>query len=158
MTFTEQTTSPEAFRQWAGDMSAEYRYTMGKAGEEFFRALQEDGDILAARCPACDEAFLPPQIHCPECFGGIDEREALEDPATVEQVTVNRLSLDGERLDEPEVYALVTWDGVQGGLLHRLLDVDPGEAESGLTVERVLEDAGAREGGINDIRGFRPTG
>lgn len=157
MTFTEQTTDPEAFRQWAGDMSAEYRYTMGQAGEEFFRALQEDGDIIAAECPECEKRFLPPQIHCPECFGGIEERVALEDPATVERVTVNRLGLDGERLDEPEVYALVTWDGVEGGLFHRLLDVDPDEAEAGLPVERVLEDPGDREGGINDLRGFRPA-
>jgi uncharacterized OB-fold protein len=160
MVFTEQTPDPESFVQWEGSMSAEYRYTFGQAGEAFFRALQEEGEIRAAECPACDKRFLPPRIFCPECFGNLEDRDLVpvDGDATVERVTVNRLDLEGERLDEPEVYGLVSFEGVDGGILHRLLDVDPDGAEAGLAVEPVLEDRSEREGGIEDIRGFRPTG
>lgn len=159
MVFTEQTPDPGAFVQWEGSMAAEYRYTFGQAGEAFFRALQEDGDIGAARCPACDKTFLPPRIFCPGCFGNLEDEDLVpvDDPATVERVTVTRVGLDGDRLDEPEVFGLVSFDGVDGGILHRLLDVDPEEAEAGVAVERVLEDPSEREGGITDLRGFRPV-
>lgn len=153
MTFTEQTPDPGHFVQWEGDMEADYVYTFGQAGERFFRALQEDGEILATECEDCGKRWLPPRIYCTECFEEVDGYVPVEGTATVAHATVSRLGLDGDELDEPTVYGLVTWDDVDGGILHELL-VDPDEAEAGLEVTAVLKDAGDREGGIGDIEGF----
>lgn len=162
MTFAEQTPDPDHFVLWHGDMEADYVYTFGQAGEAFFRALKDEGTILAAACPECDKRWLPPRIHCPSCFKGldVDAFAPVEGPATVRHATVAREGVDGP-LGTPEVLALVGFDGVEGGLLHRLLDVDPTTAANGglagTTVEPVLKPEGEREGLITDIEGFRPA-
>jgi uncharacterized OB-fold protein len=65
-------------------------------------------------------------------------------------------SLEGEPLAEPEVVALIRMDGVHGGLVHRLGEIDLEDVEIGLLVEAVLKPAEEREGSILDIRYFKP--
>lgn len=59
----------------------------------------------------------------------------------------------GESLDEPVTFAYVTFEGVTGGLLHRIL----GEARAGDTVRPVFKSKKDRQGSILDIKGFRST-
>jgi len=155
MTFRERTTRAEAFRAWKGDMEADYLYTTGVAGERFFTELRDTGRILAARCASCDLAYLPPRTYCEECLGALSDWRPVEGPATVEAVTVVHVDERGERLAAPQVWALVRWKGIHGGLVHRLA-VSPDRAKRGLRVRPVLRREGERIGNITDILHFAP--
>lgn len=158
MTFPEQTPDPAHFVQWSGDMEGDYVYTMGVAGERFFRRLMDDGEILAATCVDCETTWLPPRIYCPSCMRSLepDDFELVEGPAAVRYATAERRTVDGETLADPEVLALIGFPGIEGGLLHRVL-APPEEVTSGLEVQPVLKPEDDREGLITDIEGFEPV-
>ncbi|HEV8595126.1 MAG TPA: Zn-ribbon domain-containing OB-fold protein [Thermoplasmata archaeon] len=155
MTFRERTRRAEAFRSWPGDMEADYRYTTGVAGERFFVELRDTGRILAARCDACDLAYLPPRIYCENCMGATTDWIPVEGPATVESVTTLHLDERGARLSEPQVWAILRWPGIHGGLVHRL-SVPADRAKIGLKVRPVLRPPRDRVGNITDIVHFAP--
>lgn len=155
MTFLERTTRPEALRAWVGDMEADYLYTSGVAGERFFTALRDAGKIMAATCTSCDVTYLPPRMYCEACLGPLTEWKAVREPATVETVTVAHLDERGRRLEAPEVWAILRWKGVRGGLVHRLA-VPPAKAKAGMKVRPVLRPPRERRGQITDIRHFAP--
>lgn len=155
MTFLERTTKPDRFRAWKGDMEADYRYTSGVAGERFFTALRDTGKLLAARCPSCDIRYLPPRMYCEDCFGPLADWSAVDGPATVETVSVVHVDAKGTPLPAPQVWAILRWKGIRGGLVHRLATA-PERAKPGLAVRPVLRPRPERVGNITDIMHFAP--
>ncbi len=156
MTFLERTTDVKRLRHVGVDMSVDYIYTSGIAGETFFKALRDEGRILAAHCPVCKNNQLPPRMFCEGCFTEL--REFVDVPAEgrVAAVTVVRKDRRGRPLPNPEVFAFVTFKGIQeGGLIHRLL-VLPDKAKAGLAVRVKFKPKEARTGTILDIEGFEP--
>jgi hypothetical protein len=137
-------------------MEADYIYTSGIAGERFFTALRDDGKILGARCASCHLTYLPPRIFCERCFARLETWVAVPATGTVAASTVAHLDHRGRPASEPEVWALVTFAGVHGGLVHRLL-VPPATARAGMRVRARLRPKGARRGTITDIEGFEPS-
>ena len=157
MTFLERTTDVTRLRHVDVDMSMDYIYTSGIAGEVFFRALRDEGRILAARCPVCKTNQLPPRMFCERCFSELKDIVDVPAEGRVAALTVARLDRRGRPLRAPEVYAFVTFRGIQvGGLIHRLL-VTPEKAAVGLSVRPRLKPREARTGTILDIVGFEPT-
>ncbi len=75
----------------------------------------------------------------------------------VAALTVAHLDREGVRLSRPQVWAFVTFQGIRGGLVHRLL-VPPGRARVGLAVRPKLKAREDRVGAITDIEGFEPVG
>ena len=63
--------------------------------------------------------------------------------------------LEDERLQAPEVVALVSWEGVRGGLVHRIGEVAPEAVTIGMAVEPVWAEQ--RVGAMSDISHFRPV-
>jgi Predicted nucleic-acid-binding protein containing a Zn-ribbon len=53
--------------------------------------------------------------------------------------------------------AFIKMEGVHGGLIHRLGEVEPEEVEIGMVVEAVFRPQEEREGSILDIKYFKPT-
>jgi len=140
-------------RAWPGDFPVSHLYTMGVAGERFFRELKDSGRFLGTRCAACDHVHLPPSIFCPRCFAALDEWTEVGPQGTVRAVTVAHRGVEGEPLDPPETLALVHLDGASDLLLHRI-----GEAQGvqiGARVEPVFKDPAERTGSILDVRYFR---
>ncbi len=157
MTFLERTTDVKKLRHWGIDMSVDYIYTSGIAGERFFTALRDEGRILAVHCPVCKNNQLPPRPFCEGCFTELTEYVDVPAEGRVAAVTVSRVDRDGKPLPTPEVFAFVTFKGIQeGGLIHRLL-VLPKEAKPGLAVRVKLKPKEARAGNILDIEGFEPS-
>ncbi len=157
MTFLERTTDVKKLRHWDIDMSVDYIYTSGIAGERFFTALRDEGRILAVHCPVCKNNQLPPRPFCEGCFTELTEYVDVPAEGRVAAVTVSRVDRRGKPLPTPEVFAFVTFKGIQeGGLIHRLL-VPPKDAKPGLTVRVKLKPKEARAGNILDIEGFEPT-
>lgn len=156
MTFLERTTDARRFRHWEGDIEADYIYTSGIAGERFFVALRDEGRLLAARCEKCDLAYLPPRSFCERCFSELTTFVDVPPVGRVESLTTTRVDRSGEYLATPEPWAFVTFRGIHGGLIHRLL-MEPERARVGIAVRPRMKAQGERVGAITDIEGFEPA-
>jgi len=143
-------------RAWQGNIPIESLYTVGLAGERFFRQIKDQGRLIGTYCPQCDLTYVPPRLYCQRCFDQLDEVEVSTQGA-VRTYTALYLGLDGQPLDEPELLAFVQLDGADGGLVHRLGEVSVEEVEIGLRVEAVFKPPEEREGSILDIEYFRPV-
>ena len=151
MTLLER--DPQAPAQWRGDMPVTNRYTFGLAGERFFRALQ-DGRILGTRCPRCQHTYVPAALFCERCMGALEEWVDVGLSGEVHTYTVLHAALDGGRLERPELIAFVRLG--DGGLVHRLGEVEADDVHIGMAVEAVFRPAAERQGSILDIACFRP--
>ena len=56
-----------------------------------------------------------------------------------------------------QITAVISIDGTDGAIVHRIKGVDPGSVFIGLRVEMVMKPKNKREGGIFDIDHFKPT-
>ena len=155
MTFLDRTTDSRRFRHWEGNLEADYIYTSGIAGERFFVTLRDEGRLLAARCTACDLDYLPPRLFCEDCFAELADFVDVPRVGRVAAVTVAHVDRRGKRLSQAQVWAFVTFRGIRGGLVHRLL-VPPDRAKVGTAVRARLKPKAARVGAITDIEGFEP--
>lgn len=156
MTFLERTTDARRLRHWEGNLEADYIYTSGLAGERFFRALRDEGRILAVHCPGCDLDYLPPRPFCERCFAELREYVDVPPLGRVAAVTVAHVDRRGERLRVPEVFGFVTFKGIHGGLIHRLL-APSDRVRPGLPVRVRLRPREVRTGAITDMEGFEPA-
>jgi uncharacterized OB-fold protein len=144
-------------RVWYDNMPLESQYTVGIAGERFFRALKDQGTILGTVCPECDLTYVPATMYCERCFAELDEWVDVGTRGSVYTFTVLTRTLEDEELEEPEILALVRIGGAHGGIIHRLGEVDLEDVEIGMEVEAVLKPQEEREGSILDIQYFRPV-
>jgi uncharacterized OB-fold protein len=156
MTFLDRTTDARKFRHWEGSVEADYIYTSGVAGERFFVALREEGRMLASRCTACTLDYLPPRMFCEDCFAELTEYVDVPNAGRVAAITTAYIDRTGAKLPHPEVWAFVAFDGIRGGLVHRLL-VPPDRARAGLAVRARIKPRDVRTGTITDIEGFEPV-
>ena len=151
----EKIGDPTNARPLRGDIPIYHRYTLGVAGERFFKAMRDQKQLLASLCPGCGQRFLPPKMYCEVCFEETQEWSPVEGPGYVKTYTILHRSLEEEPLEHPVVVALIAWQAVRGGLLHRLEGVDPSDVKVGLAVEPQWADE--RTGSLEDIRCFRPA-
>jgi len=156
MSLLERIEKLEEAKAWPGSIPITSRYTVGIAGERFFREIKDNARFLGTRCPNCDITYVPPRLYCERCFAKLDDWVEVEPTGTVRTYTVLHLALDGSPLDEPEILAFIVLDGSDGGLVHRLGEVDPDEVEIGMRVEAVFKPEAERKGSILDIGYFRP--
>jgi uncharacterized OB-fold protein len=144
-------------RQVAGTIPIHHRYTLGVAGERFFRAMRDEQQLLAAPCPKCGDLLLPAKMYCERCFRETGEDWVpMEGPGYVRSFTVLHRDLEEQPLDPPVVVALISWPNARGGLVHRLDEVTPANVTIGMTVEPAW--ATERVGALTDISHFRPAG
>lgn len=139
------------------DITLYGRYTYGIAGEKFFREIKDKGRLIGTKCKECDLVYLPPQIYCERCFSELDEWVEIHSKATIHTFAVAHRDLDDCELAEPQAIAMVKFDGVHGGLVHRLSEVATEDIEIGMPVEIVFKPEAERTGSILDIEYFRPV-
>lgn len=155
---TEQIEQVEDIRYIHGTIPVSFAYTMGVAGERFFRELMENGRFVGTRCQRCEYTYLPPRLYCERCFASLDEQWVeVSSRGTVEAFTVAYVDLDGQPLAEPQLLALIQLEGADGMLVHRLGEVKAEDVEIGLPVAAVLRPRRQRKGSILDIRYFKPA-
>ncbi len=145
-------------RHWTDSIPLEYHYTAGVAGEEFRRELRDHGKLLTSKCPKCKTNYLPARMFCPSCFVETKDRTTITKPGYVYSYTAVSEDRSGVKLHEPVLVALVKFDGVTGGIVHRLeLDM-PEKAAIGLKVEPALREKNTRTGALTDIMHFKALG
>lgn len=153
----EQISQPEDIRYWHGEIPVRFAYTMGVAGERFFREIKENARFLGSRCPQCEYTYLPPRLYCERCFASLDGQWLeVSRQGSVEALTVAHLDLDGQPLARPEVLALIRLEGADGLLVHRIGGAAAEGVEIGQRVEAVFQPRRQRRGSILDIRYFKP--
>jgi uncharacterized OB-fold protein len=153
MTLLER--DPKAPQAWIGDLPVTSRYTYGLAGERFFRAIKDEGRILGSYCPDCDHTYVPATLFCERCLGELDEWLDVGVRGELHTFTLLFEGYDGSQLTAPEIVGFVSLG--DGGLVHRLGEVEPTEVYIGMTVEAVFKPQEQREGSILDIVYFRPV-
>ena len=154
---TEKLTDPKKIIHWPGHMETDYIYTLGIAGEKFFTEIKENGRILGARCRQCGHTFVPPRLYCEKCFKATTEWVNLGTKGYVYTFTISYIDIDGAKLQEPIIYALIKFKDAEGGLIHKLGEIKPDEVEIGTPVEVVLKPITERTGNITDIKYFKPA-
>ena len=142
-------------RAWPGEFPVSHLYTMGVAGERFFRELKANGRLLGTRCADCAHVYVPPSIFCPRCFAALEEWREVGPQGTVRAITTAHRGVEGDVLEAPETLALIQLDGADDLLAHRIGETN--NIEIGARVEPVLEEAAQRRGSILDVRYFRPA-
>lgn len=159
----EKVTQVGQTKPWFGELSAGPsepslygQYTYGIAGERFFREIKDKGRLMGTKCEKCELVYLPPRIYCERCFSELVEWLTIPNRGLVHTFTISYVDLDGSRLEEPVIVAFVTFDGVYGGLVHRLSEVEPEKVGIGMPVEIVFKPKAKRIGSILDIDYFRP--
>ncbi len=141
---------------WEGQIPMSYIYTVGRAGEVFFRELI-NGKILGAKCDACNTIYVPARIFCEKCFARLEGKYLdVGTKGRVYTFTQCYETYEGIRKDEPSIVAVIHIDGTQGFLVHWLGEVDFKDVSIGMPVEAVFKPKKDREGSILDIKYFRP--
>jgi len=137
-------------------VDARYAWDAGVAVGAFLRGLRE-GRILARECRGCERVLVPPRMFCERCFRGTDAWVEVEATGVVQTFSICHVAWDMSALDEPEIPAVVSIDGSDGGFLHLLGEVAPDEVRMGMAVEAVWRAESERSGSILDIAYFRPA-
>ncbi len=150
----EKITNPFNARHWIGDMEADYVYTLGVAGERFFKELKK-GRIMGAKCSRCGVVFVPPRMYCEKCFAELEEWVDVGKKGVVHTFTVATIDIDGSKLQKPVIYALVKFEGTHGGIIHKIEGTDT--VSIGMNVEVAFKPPKERKASINDIKCFKPT-
>ena len=164
----EKVTQVGQTKPWYGALSSKYgeallktpepglygQYTYGIAGERFFREIKDNAKITGAKCQKCNLIYVPPRIYCERCFEGLEEWCEIENKGEIYTYTISWVDLDGSRLEEPVILALVKFDGVYGGIVHKVEEVSADNVKIGMKVSAVFKEK--REGSILDIKYFKP--
>jgi len=153
---TEKIIDVRRMTHWPGHMETDHIYTLGIANEKFFMEIKENGRILGAKCKRCGNIFVPPRIYCEKCFNKITEWINVGTKGVVHTFTVAYVDINGAKLKEPVIYALIKFGNAEGGLVHKLGEIEPCEVKIGMHVEAAFKLQAERTGNINDIKYFKP--
>ncbi len=156
MALTERFQKTTDITFWQGQIPMSYVYTVGRAGEKFLRGIME-GKLLGARCCACQVTYVPPRIYCERCLARLEDHYTdVGIQGTVHTFTLCYEAYDGTPKETPSIVAVIRIAGTQGGLVHWLGEVEYKDVYIEMPVEAVFKAPHEREGGIMDIRYFKP--
>ncbi|MBI1884712.1 MAG: Zn-ribbon domain-containing OB-fold protein [Chloroflexi bacterium] len=137
-----------------------FRHTAGRVASRFFHGLKAKR-ILALRCPRCQRVLMPPRPFCERCFQPLDDWVEVGQQGTLEAFTICYARFTGLP-DPPYCLILVKLDGADSALQHLLGEVALEDVQSatqriqiGMRLEALWREE--REGGIKDIKYFRPV-
>ncbi len=155
MPILEKITRPSQARHWTDSIPLEFHYTAGVAGEEFRRELRDHGRFLSSKCANCKTVYIPARMFCPSCFVEMRETKTLDELGYVYSYTTVSKNRSGEQ-SEAMTLALVKFEGVKGGIVHKLELSEPGGVTFGMKVVPILKDKEERTGALTDIIAFKP--
>ncbi len=154
MAITRKLQKNTEITSFTGAIPLDYKYTMGVAGEEFFRALKNKGAFLASTCPECGFTYMPSRIFCERCFTRCESTFNAGQKGTLLSYTVSFEDFKGNPLDTPEYFGLIRIHGTDTVIIHRLNPSDPDCLCIEGEVKAVMSPKKDRKGSITDIKYF----
>ncbi|MGH9919714.1 MAG: Zn-ribbon domain-containing OB-fold protein [Nitrososphaerales archaeon] len=141
---------------WKDGIPLHYAYTAGTAGEAFLRGLKE-GRIIASKCGRCGEVRLPPRAYCLQCYGRTRVDVEMLHSGRIAALSTPNVGAGGAKVPTtPRVtFGFVTFEGVSGGLVHRILHERRSDPRLGDPVRPLFAPAERRKGSPLDLEGFR---
>ncbi|OGO63469.1 MAG: hypothetical protein A2Z45_04555 [Chloroflexi bacterium RBG_19FT_COMBO_55_16] len=152
MTLLER--DPHAPPIWQGSVPITNRYTFGLAGERFFQAIKEQGRILGTHCTNCMHTYVPAATFCERCLNQLDDWIDVGTVGEIVTYTLLSVNFDGSPKTSPELVAFIRLG--DGGLIHRIAEVNSEPVFIGMQVEAVFRPPAERQGSILDIAYFKP--
>lgn len=146
---------PSAPKVWQDELPVTSRYTLGIAGERFFREIKDNGRIMGTHCTKCNRTYVPAAAFCERCLSELNEWLDVGSNGNIHTFTVMYESYTGAPLDYPVIVAFIRIG--DGGIIHRLGEVSPEEVRIDMPVEAVFRPKEQRAGSILDIEYFRPV-
>jgi uncharacterized OB-fold protein len=134
-----------------------YHYVAGDYRAQYLRALK-DKRILASKCSATGEVFVPPIVNSPSSLAPCDQLVEVSDHGTITTFCVVNIDVVGRNLKLPYVAASVALDGADISIFALIYDCEAADVRMGMRVAAVWKPDGEREGSHEDILYFRPTG
>ena len=156
MTILEKLENASQIKQWSDTIPTKYLYSYGIAGERFFREIQNNGRLMAAKCKNCKLTYLPPRLYCEECFEKLDAWTPVKPEGEVNSYTTAHIDIDRTRLKEPAILAFIKFRGVKGGMIHKLENIGKTRVQIGMKVKPRFRPKPNRTGSILDIEYFEP--
>ena len=153
MSFKDQITNTTDISYFEGAIPVNYQYTLGVAGDRFFRTLMKKGDFIASQCSECGRRNIYPTTYCEACFAEISEFASVGLQGELYSFTACTKNFEGKPHKKPHLIGLIRFEGVEGGIVHRL-NIDPAELTVGIKVKAKLKPASKREGSVDDILYF----
>ncbi len=139
---------------WYGDLPVTSRYSFGLAGERFYRGIKDEGKIYGTHCEKCERTYVPASLFCERCMRELDTWIDVGTAGEVHTFTFLYEDLEGKRKPDPDIIAFIRLG--DGGLVHKLGEVEKDQVKIGMRVEAVFKAESEREGSIQDISYFRP--
>lgn len=132
------------------------RYTAGVAGQRFFEEIKENEKIYGSKCQSCNLTYVPARIYCERCFARLRDEDWVDAGSTgsIYSFTVLHKTKSGETKEDPSL--LVAVKIADGLLIHRLGECQPEEIRIGMSVRAVFKPKAERQGGLEDIKYFKP--
>ena len=150
----EKITSNQELRAWHGEIPLENLYTVGLAGERFFRGIKEEAKLFGTKCNTCNVTYLPPRIYCQGCFEKLDSWVELPSEGRLETFTVLHRDRKGRPYKTPRLLGLVRVDRSGGALIHYIQKIEPLKVHIGMKLKVQFRSPSERKGSIHDIVGF----
>jgi uncharacterized protein len=135
-----------------------YNYRVGPYLEKYIKGLGEN-KVLGVKCSGCGKVAVPPRKICGVCNKVMDEWVEVGPEGTVENFTVGHVKVEKgavEKLDTPQLLAMVKLDGATVPLLGEIKGLEPAGLEKGLRVKAVFKHPA--EDNIADLSHFEPAG
>jgi uncharacterized protein len=151
----EKLGQPSKARHWTDSIPLEFHYTAGVAGEAFRVELKENGRFLSSKCPKCKTSYVPARMFCPACFIELTDNKPIEKPGYVYSYTTVKQGRAGDPLEEPLIMVLIKFEGIEGGIVHRLETGAMEKVGFGTRVRPVLKPVEERTGALSDVLAFK---
>jgi uncharacterized OB-fold protein len=134
----------------------DYTYVAGVGRSTFLRGLARRR-LLARRCPACAQVYLPPPEFCSRCLRPLEAPFELEGRGVVSTFCVVNFPFPGQTIEPPYVVAHIQVHGAGTRLMHLVREVPPDEVHIGMEVEPVWAADEDLNTSLTSIRHYRPA-
>jgi len=139
---------------------ANFSWSTGFLMEKFIKELANK-KILAAKCPECGYAYVPPRARCGKCYAKIGEEHLIElsGKGTLVSYTTANVKLDGQGnfvdLEKPEIIGAIKLEKADSTIFMPLEGIKLQDLTVGLKVKVEWRDE--TKGELADIKCFRPA-
>ncbi len=119
-------------------MDITYKYSYGGISR-FFREIRDNQKLFGSKCTKCGKVWLPPRVHCNECYASTEWVE-LGDTAEIATYTVVYYGTSIFFDKTPYVCAFVRVDGADTLLMQNIFFKDIKNARVGMKLKIKFKD------------------